>query len=1076
MRILGRLVALGLLATLLWKARGPEYRVVPLEIPYTDADDPFTPDSLRERLVRIAGVLGKIVGDPVEVADIRIVVADDRVEGTRAALEQDPNFFDPRSADYHRMGANIELAVRAARWLGYLGRYDSTTRTVQIFPACFEELKTAELSAVLDVVIAHELVHVWQDQQFGLAGDHTTSDTSEALVARAAIVEGSAEFLSRLVARRLGIEPSWETIATGKEERRVNPANSPGTVSAQQIHEWAYARGLAFVERVHEAGGGRDIWRRLFENPPRDVWSIEQPDHWIAHPRDVARDLDSWVKRFLANRARPILHIPMLRRWGHRPIVRADLHNRLEHAGIALDDAPWSGCRGGVLIHGRPFSGPLERTNILLRVWRLSSAEQATRARAQLVDAMRAHQFDGGITGRARMRKGEGLALSWTRFGAASTAPTEIVWAVRVEHDLVIEGLTTGAGVAPVLLALLGSEYVSRHDKVEDERAWLREPHVASEWLTALRPESKTERGPMLVAALDHEDSDVRRFALGQLAVEGCVPRPFAVEVPALVQSRMLSTDPAERAVAIAAADRLEAEMDLPFGTLDKLATSDSVLVRATLAGCRNLDAPRDVLQQDRDPEVRRIASAPKDTRRDLGDLLMDRITKRVDATSTEAPDDESDTAVLFDALLSSVSDGDSAQLHARILHLLRSDQPTLRLNGVMAARHLDEIPGAIAAELVRTFGSPILRRVTVDALSGESVNLTPIRSTLVGYLDHPRWRAASLQALAAAADGPAPPVLTRTQAWIKDHDPQVRCAAAVLLLRHGDAAVEDLQRVVLAAWPHVPPNLRAAAIKVSPKLVRAALSSPIHDECKAAAKAAIEAGRGAEILEVLPTMGPMVATELWGAYLDGADESEERILTLIEYLDRWSTETLPELALDDIYVPYLGIDNTALARKLIAALDRCIVLDSAPATRMVLTMVRLELEPDGESESAAVRDAIHDLISLRGAPDYVDWTVEQTVEKFLRERDGMSESQFSAYLMRRARQAFEGYGENGGIERYVREVPARRRAAQALLPELIRMNTRSSVELASQILELFPESTVKIPDTLPSWEPWLYR
>ena len=142
----------------------------------------------------------------------------------------------------------------------------------------------------------------------------------------------------------------------------------------------------------------------------------------------------------------------------------------------------------------------------------------------------------------------------------------------------------------------------------------------------------------------------------------------------------------------------------------------------------------------------------------------------------------------------------------------------------------------------------------------------------------------------------------------------------------------------------------------------------------------------------------------------------------------------------------------------------------------MVLTMVRLELEPKGESESAAVRDAIHDLISLRGAPDYVDWTVDQAVEEFLRKRDGMSESQFSAYLMRRARQAFDGYGENGGIERYVREVPARRRAAQALLPELIRMNTRSSVELASQILELFPESTVKIPDTLPSWEPWLYR
>ncbi len=759
-------------------------------------------------------------------------------------------------------------------------------------------------------------------------------DTTEPALARAAVIEGMAEFVSREVARRLGVPEAFDRITATRE----NPGEAAGSAGGlQRWVAWAYGDGLHFVEQVHAALGSATAWTRLLEQPPTTVLAVERPEAWLRDREEHVRDLQGWCDRLadlLGGGAEgdDVTHNPLLPR---------DLVERLQSAGIDATKEPWSLCRGGEILGGTARWGALSDAAFVLRIWRFPTPRHAAEARESLCRATRA----GGIrtwTGTEtettdlppRLRSGpEGSrAYGFVGLEPASEETLELfggiqvqnaggsvegTWSVRNHQTVLLEVLCVREGIAPALLDLLDlavrlaaedSEVdveveVDPLPEGEAERlAWLRSgDRNAAAWTASLvppvadasrewyEPDATAELGPLLVAALRHPDDDVRRFALGAIAREQIRPTPFTPEVVALIVEATRDEDADVRCVALRAARALADDTYFDARTLGRLSKDSSPAVRTALANARGVLRRRTrhvlpVLARDPHPVVRQAATANREREREQ-DPMIDLAEQMVDQMAAHGPQEDGST----DAL----------------------------------------------AGMIRELLDPETRPLSTMWLLNGGFDLEPAREHLLAMLEHPPWRPVVLRIIAANDLPLEEDFLDRVLAWQASGSPDLRASATALLLKERPA---DERQEVLARelWPQVSHPCRKAMLEAlvlhrpssdtTTTLYRKALRSVLFNERSSAtsidAPATFLPERLGLLLEAMPEVPPAVADFYWSAYHETLATAEPEELDrgydlLAEHLRRWCDgDRLPEVtSLPYLWAPPSEADSSREAR-----------------------------------------------------------------------------------------------------------------------------------------------------------------
>lgn len=176
--------------------------------------------------------------------------------------------------------------------------YDDETKTISLLNTIPVEQQEA--------ILAHELTHALQDQNFNLqvwmtAGEPASGKGSsvdgggESSAARRAVVEGQATvvFVDYLLSRTGRTVENTPGIIYNIEDPMVK-----GTVDSQLMHaapmilrEWGefpYHQGLIFEGELLQAGGKKLAFQDVFAHPPRSTHEILQPRAYLDREKSAA--------------------------------------------------------------------------------------------------------------------------------------------------------------------------------------------------------------------------------------------------------------------------------------------------------------------------------------------------------------------------------------------------------------------------------------------------------------------------------------------------------------------------------------------------------------------------------------------------------------------------------------------------------------------------------------------------------------------------------------------------------------------------------------------------------------------
>ena len=183
-----------------------------------------------------------------------------------------------RAIGWHHGGIPFDFETMKMTLQDQVGAYyDSATRSVNfpIEPVSIQSLQR---------IIAHELMHVLQDQHFGLDNLLNSATNSDELLAHQALAEGEATLVQFL----------WFFDRTGQAmsdaqlqlfiNNIVNTAGNetdeiPDFLFEQQIG--IYLRGMAFVFALKKRGGWATV-NRAYTNLPMSMEHILHPDKYFA--------------------------------------------------------------------------------------------------------------------------------------------------------------------------------------------------------------------------------------------------------------------------------------------------------------------------------------------------------------------------------------------------------------------------------------------------------------------------------------------------------------------------------------------------------------------------------------------------------------------------------------------------------------------------------------------------------------------------------------------------------------------------------------------------------------------------
>jgi hypothetical protein len=148
---------------------------------------------------------------------------------------------------------------------------------------------------LLRVVLAHEIEHALQDQNFGIP-DLAAMPDDDVRLARSALLEGDAMAVMTAYAAQRAGKPVKETIAASSAA--MLQAGTAGlTANAAQLKQapavvreellFPYAQGFALVAEAYKRGGFPQV-DKLFARPPQSTHQVLHPEAYFAGEEPVA--------------------------------------------------------------------------------------------------------------------------------------------------------------------------------------------------------------------------------------------------------------------------------------------------------------------------------------------------------------------------------------------------------------------------------------------------------------------------------------------------------------------------------------------------------------------------------------------------------------------------------------------------------------------------------------------------------------------------------------------------------------------------------------------------------------------
>ncbi len=976
----------------------------------------------------------------------------------------------------------------------------------------------AEIGSALDVFLAHELTHVWQDQRFHAFREEGEQGASETDLARSAAVEGSAEFVAHEVARRLGVSKLLD---------RIGPRRRAGEEAWEAERLWPYRAGLQFVETVHAALGPTETWRRLFEGTPRTAWEVEHPGGWIRGEEAPTLSLDDWVDRLAWCLGQPTATSPAeARPWSREPLLQAELAARLRVAGLSTSSDPWADCRGGLLLEAKPLRGALAGKTALVFAWRFASPDGAQAARLSLERAADALGFRGW----AEVQVGEALGPVRLRvhsngasvrtgayFGEAGASGREASWAVQVHEGVLLEVLCWGGGTGPALLDVIDTAARAWREAEEVDAARAGAPASASPWaeLAHLRaaPPEETASGVLPADVFDRAPPLRDELLARHLAQPGGEARVLSALLAraAGAAAWIAALGPGAGSESVEDADRnalLEAalghgEADVQRFALEALGDHrckaspwaagvveelrravghDDPAVRAMAVYATSVQVDEDILTdaevelllRDPSPAVRWMMAICK---RLLGERTQERlevlggdehpVVRQMARAQAQAEQRGSDVHLLLDSMFHR-SGQDSAALLDRVRRALHGGNSAQQSWALLALQHLDEKRAHFLPDLVHALTRSAHRDSALPALLAGGLDLRPALPSLLSMLKHPRWRPDVLRVLAANDVLLPRATLEQARAWEEAGDATQRCAAALLLLRVEAAGRRPLD-VLEEVWKLVPPDWRPAIVAAAAarrpsaeptqRLRQLALSSPFPEVRLAASS---NPGRGYDeallgtLLDRVQQVGPTAASECWRGFIAVAAKL---------HVDG-------RRQAGDLLARYLNrwCDEDRLPRLNAAALTWHVLADFGPSQACVEALDRC-LVRDGVTYLQLSLVQLRNELQVERYPESDEvraaldrhYAVEPPLEGLAaRERSGFTDElagrpsvSTETVLAVLKRAASDPWEDlELDVEALLKGRPERIAAALPLVPGLLDRDTRSSVEIGISILE----------------------
>jgi hypothetical protein len=171
--------------------------------------------------------------------------------------------------------ARIDRAIRLRAELfasGILGKYGFASKEVYVVPQVARSQlarvrrSDADVETVLQLVVAHELVHALQDQELDLMARLRAAGDNDRLEALAMLIEGHAVFCSERVAHALGLQDAivpLRSVMVGHHDPAHEPAADLVTRRIRGAGILTYLHMAEFFAREHARGGHEGLWQLL---------------------------------------------------------------------------------------------------------------------------------------------------------------------------------------------------------------------------------------------------------------------------------------------------------------------------------------------------------------------------------------------------------------------------------------------------------------------------------------------------------------------------------------------------------------------------------------------------------------------------------------------------------------------------------------------------------------------------------------------------------------------------------------------------------------------------------------------
>ncbi len=252
--------------------------------------------------VSYSGPYGKLVGKYVP-----------QIEKATGLAFKTPPTVEPRSTDEVRAflekefndnlpALELEGASRAYKLLGFLpdtmdlrgfmlrllgeqviGYYDPAAKVLYVVRDT-----SAGRAALVEVTVAHELVHALQDQYFNLDSLQKQRDDNDRLTAVQAVMEGQATYeqMSTMLGGDLGVRMpgGWDRVREMiRENQTAMPVFASAPMLLQETLLFPYLSGAEFIRRFKDAKTGRPPW----QPPPVSTEQVLHFEKYLAGERPI---------------------------------------------------------------------------------------------------------------------------------------------------------------------------------------------------------------------------------------------------------------------------------------------------------------------------------------------------------------------------------------------------------------------------------------------------------------------------------------------------------------------------------------------------------------------------------------------------------------------------------------------------------------------------------------------------------------------------------------------------------------------------------------------------------------------